>query len=123
MKGTKLDAGKAPLHLIPPDVLVEEARVMGFGEGKYGTYNWLGGMAWSRLVGATLRHVLAWHSGEDYDPETGLSHLAHARCCLGMLMGYQAHCLGLDDRFSAAIKRVQDAEDTKKDDVKKDSVQ
>lgn len=117
MKGVKADAGKAPIHLIPPGVLIEEARVMGFGETKYGSYNWLCGMAWSRLVGAAMRHLLAWHAGEDVDQETGLSHLAHGRCCLGMLMGYQAHGLGLDDRFSAAIKRVQEAEDTKKDDV------
>ena len=72
---------------------------MAFGAKKYGVYNWLDGMEWSRLVGAVMRHVLAWHGGEDLDPETGASHLAHARCCLAMLMGYQELSIGEDDRY------------------------
>ena len=111
MAGKKFDSGKVPMHLLAPDVLMEEAEVMGFGEAKYGAWNWLEGMHWSRLVGAAMRHLLAWHSGESKDPETGFSHLAHCRCCLGMLMGYEKHGLGTDDRFSAALRRVLDGVD------------
>jgi hypothetical protein len=113
--GKKYDSGKPAMHLIPPVALEGEAMAMGFGEAKYGSYNWLGGMAWSRLVAACMRHLMAWHSGESVDSETGLSHLAHARCCLGMLMGYEAYGLGEDDRFGtkllSAVQRVKDGKD------------
>jgi len=101
--GKKFDDGKPAIHLIPPVAIEGEAMAMGFGEKKYGSYNWLGGMAWSRLVAAAMRHLLAWHGGESSDPETGLSHLAHCRCCLGMLMGYESYGLGDDDRFGTRL--------------------
>ena len=105
--GKKFDQDKPAMHLIPPVALTEEAKAMGFGEKKYGTYNYLGGMRWSRLVGAALRHITAWHSGEDLDPETSLNHLAHARCCLAILLAYQIHGLGEDDRFGNAMEKIK----------------
>jgi hypothetical protein len=59
---------------------------MAFGATKYSKNNWRNGIAYSRLIDAALRHILAYSSGEDFDLETGLSHAAHARCCLGMLL-------------------------------------
>lgn len=126
MSGKKYDSEKPAMHLIPPVALEGEARAMGFGERKYGSYNWLGGMAWSRLVAACMRHVQSWHAGESHDPETGLSHLAHARCCLGMLMGYEAYGLGEDDRFGtrlAAVKCVNDAKQANKEAVEQGGVE
>lgn len=96
--GVKYDEGKAPLSLIPTCALVAEARVMGFGAKKYGRFNYRGGMDWSRLIDASLRHITAFSDGEDNDPESGLSHLAHARSCLGMLLDYVENNLGTDDR-------------------------
>lgn len=102
--GTKHDEGKAPLSLIPRVATELEARVMGFGKAKYGAYNYTLGFEASRLIDACLRHVYAFNGGEDLDPESGISHLAHARCCLGMLM----HCIELgtitDDRFKGKTK-------------------
>lgn len=59
---------------------------MAFGADKYGRNNWRKGLHYSRLIDAAMRHILAFADGEDSDPETGLSHAAHARCCLGMLL-------------------------------------
>jgi hypothetical protein len=84
--GTKHDSGKPPISLIPRVAIEQEALVMGFGAEKYGKGNWSNGLSYSRLIDACLRHTLAFADGEDNDPETGLSHLAHARCCLGMLL-------------------------------------
>lgn len=95
----KFDHGKAPLGLISRTAQIEEARVLAFGAEKYARHNWRKGMEWSRLVDAALRHLTAWNEGEDVDPETGISHLAHARCDLGFLIEYQAKQLGTDDRF------------------------
>ena len=52
-----------------------------------------------RYFAAMCRHVFAWWGGEDADPETGYSHLAHAGCCLLFLMEYQRNGWGTDDRF------------------------
>lgn len=97
--GKKLDEGKPPLSLISRTALEEEAKVMAYGVKKYGTHQWRGGMDFSRLVDAALRHVYAFADGEDKDKETGLSHLAHARCCLAFLLEFEGLKIGTDDRF------------------------
>lgn len=86
MSGKKFDSGKPDLSLIPLSALIEEAKGFMLGERKYGRYNYSEGMEASRLVGAALRHILAWQQGENQDPESGASHLGHARCCLAMLL-------------------------------------
>lgn len=62
-----------------------------------GRSNWRKGMRWSRLADAALRHLLKWASGSRVDEETGLSHLAHAMCCLMFLLNYEQTGLGEDD--------------------------
>lgn len=98
-EGTKHDSGKPPLSLIPYSALKTEAAVMLFGAQKYDPWNWKKGMKWSRLLDAALRHVNQYAAGEDKDPESGIIHLAHARCCLAFLIDYAEHGLGTDDRF------------------------
>ncbi len=99
MEGVKHDSGKPPMALLSGSALLEIARVLDFGQGKYNTWNWKGGMAWSRVAGAVLRHIFAWLGGQDKDPETGLSHLAHAACGLMFLLDFEVNNLGSDDRF------------------------
>jgi hypothetical protein len=94
----KADAGKLPMHLIAPELPEEVAAVLGFGAAKYGERNWERGMAWSRAYAALQRHMWAWWGGEDRDPETGMSHLAHAGCCLMFLLAYERRGHGADDR-------------------------
>jgi hypothetical protein len=96
--GVKHDQGKVRLDLIPPELLFAVGEVLTFGAGKYGPRNWELGMDWSRPYAAMLRHMLAWWSGEDNDPETGKSHLWHAGCCLAFLIAYEQRGIGRDDR-------------------------
>ncbi len=96
---TKHDQEKIPLELLSPIALDMIAEVMAFGAKKYAAHNWRRGMSWSRLLGASLRHILAYLGGEDKDPESGLSHLAHAGCCIMFLLEYIAKGLGKDDRY------------------------
>jgi hypothetical protein len=98
-EGLKYDTGKIPLELLPPEALTEIAKVLAFGAQKYGRHNWRKGMAWFRLIGAILRHLFAWMRGEDKDPESGLSHLAHAGCDILFLMAYEIKGIGTDDRY------------------------
>src|SRR5262245_16333735 len=97
--GVKLDAGKPPLQLLPEMALEEVAKVLDYGARKYSVDNWRRGMQWRRLIGASLRHIFAFSRGEDLDPETGLSHLAHASCMVLFLLEFQLSGAGTDDRW------------------------
>lgn len=93
-------AGKTRFDLIPFAAIGEIADVLAYGAKKYSANNWCRGTEWGRYFSALCRHIFAWWRGEDRDPETGLSHLAHAGCCLLFLMEYQRNAWGTDDRFS-----------------------
>lgn len=105
MSSRKDDKGKPPLSLIPLSALQAEARVMAHGKAKYGAHNWReGGLEWSRVIDAALRHIYAFASGYDLDdgPDgSGELHLANARCCLAFLIEYHEQGLGTDDRYKA----------------------
>lgn len=104
MSGVKHDVGKVRLELLSVDALNEVAKVMGFGAKKYGESQWRGGFAWTRLYGAALRHITSHMNGEDLDPESGISHLAHAGCCLMFLIEHEVRGLGTDDRYKHVKK-------------------
>lgn len=106
--GVKYDAGKPRMELLPFEALEAVARVMAFGAVKYGDHNWRGGMAWTRLLGAALRHLGAWARGEKADPESGESHLAHAACCILFLLTYEIAKLGADDRHSTPAPLIEE---------------
>lgn len=93
-KGSKL----ARFDLIPWDILYEDAELYGKGCAKYAARNWEGGYAWSLSIAALGRHLSQWLSGEDYDEETGLSHLIAVRWHAGALRWFQKHGKGTDDR-------------------------
>lgn len=97
-EGVKYDADKPRYDLIPPELLEETAIVLTYGAVKYSERNWEKGMAWHRPFGALMRHMWAWWRGENVDPETGFSHLAHAACCIAFLIAYERRRIGADDR-------------------------
>lgn len=94
----KFDEGKPRFGLIPPAALLEIARVFTHGAEKYGAGNYLKGADWSRYYDAAQRHLNAWARREDNDPETGISHLAHAASCLLILRALQLLERGSDNR-------------------------
>jgi len=96
--GVKYDSEKLPVHLIPPEIIHALGEILRFGATKYEPRNWEKGMAWSRCWSACERHMWAWWGGEDNDPETGMSHLWHAACCIAFLVAYEQRNLGQDDR-------------------------
>lgn len=97
-EGVKHDQEKPDLSLLPIEFLSEVSRAMMHGEKKYGRYNYTGGLAWSRVIAAGLRHLYAFAGGEDLDPESGVSHLGHAGACVLMLLVYYKRNLGTDNR-------------------------
>lgn len=99
MEGIKYDEDKPRMDLIPSEALLEIAKVMGFGAEKYGDHNWRNGMNWSRIYAAAQRHMAKWNSGDTYDEETKLNHLAHACVNMIFLLYYTEKGVGNDDRY------------------------
>jgi hypothetical protein len=89
-EGMKFDAGKLDYTLVPWDGLEEIVKVLEFGAKKYARENWrFVKFGETRYMAAAFRHLIAYQNNEDVDPETGLSHLAHAGCCLLFLLALE----------------------------------
>jgi hypothetical protein len=88
IKGVKYDNGKPRWSLLPWKETEEIVKVLTHGAIKYPEKdNWKKVTPLrERYYDALLRHVTAWWHGEKEDPETRLSHLAHAGCCILFLM-------------------------------------
>ena len=95
----KFDNNKLPLHLLSTEAMNQTAAVLAFGAEKYAAHNWRKGFVWSRPLSAAMRHITAFNAGEDKDPESGLSHLAHAACCIMFLLEFEKTRKELDDRY------------------------
>ena len=82
-EGIKYDSEKPKMNLLPPKAIVEVSKVLTFGAAKYDAENWrkLDDLQ-NRYTAGALRHIFSHMDGEELDPETNLSHLAHAMCCL-----------------------------------------
>ena len=98
LEGVKFDQDKPRPELIAPELIDALSLVLTYGAKKYADRNWEKGMSWSRPFGALMRHMWAWWKGENKDPETGFSHLAHAACCLMFLITYETRKHTFDDR-------------------------
>jgi hypothetical protein len=95
----KNDQEKHRISLFPPQAMMEILSVLEHGAQKYGDHNWAKGMNQTRMSDACFRHLNAWQSGEDLDPESGLHHIAHAICSLVFLLHYNQTKTGIDNRF------------------------
>jgi len=98
----RYDAGKPRFELIPPDALVEVAKVYTMGAEKYDVDNWVKGMSWRRVVGSMLRHTMSWLGGEDVDKESGVAHMAHVAWGALTLISYGKRGVGADDRVKVS---------------------
>jgi hypothetical protein len=85
MKFIKHDDGKPRPSLWPLLALGGFTAVLEYGARKYAPENWRRCKDTVRYYDAALRHLLAWKSGERNDPESGLSHIDHALCCLAFI--------------------------------------
>ena len=82
-EGRKFDSEKPMLYLLPSRSINEVGKVLTYGAQKYDPENWRKvDDLQNRYTSAALRHIFAHMEGEEDDKETGLSHLAHAMCCL-----------------------------------------
>lgn len=101
--GVKFDGEKPRMDLLDRYAMEQLAAVLTFGAKKYTSHNWRKGLQYSRLVAASMRHIQAFNDGEDNDPESGMSHVAHAMCCLMFLLGTIKHRPDMDDRWPTTL--------------------
>lgn len=85
----KADNGKPRPDLTPTALLIEMGHVMAHGAEKYGADNWQKCEDPRRYEAAAMRHLLAFLSGEEIDPDSGRNHLAHCACSLAMRFGLE----------------------------------
>lgn len=104
--GLKLDQDKFKFSLLPWEPLMDVVRVMMFGEKKYAAHNWKKGIAVTRLIDAGMRHRTAFLLGDDNDPESGISHLAHSVCCDLFALWMIKFRPDMDDRYQAPEQTV-----------------
>jgi hypothetical protein len=91
--GAKHDEGKLKFSLLTRGLanqLKSVAKILTFGAKKYKADSWkCVPNAEQRYEDAMDRHLNAWKSGEDLDPESGLSHLSHIACNCLFLMWFE----------------------------------
>ncbi len=104
----KFDGDKLPVNLLSSEALLQTAAVLKFGADKYHAHNWRDGFAWSRPLAAAMRHIMAYNDGEDKDPESGLSHLEHAACCIMFLLEFEKTHPELDDRYKVDVHKTKE---------------
>jgi len=97
--GLKYDSDKPQMQLLSSIAIAELSKVLTFGAHKYAAHNWRNGISSTRLLGAALRHIFAYLGGQTNDPETGLSHIAHAMCCCMFILELNITIPGTDDRY------------------------
>jgi hypothetical protein len=102
---TALGEAKPKISSTPTIGIREMGKVFELGARKYGRYNWrLHNVSATVYYDAAWRHLSAWFDGENADPESGVSHLAHVMACMTILLDAEAHQTMNDNRLNAEEK-------------------
>lgn len=69
------------------------------GAAKYGPFNWReNDVSAGVYYSAARRHLTRWFTGQRFDPETKIHHLAYAMACCAILIDAEANGCLVDDR-------------------------
>jgi hypothetical protein len=105
---------KPRLDLLEHSADIEIAAALLTGAAKYGVGNYRNVPIAARVYGAAIkRHVGAWLEGQELDPESGLSHLAHIGANVHVLFGALDAGTLQDDRGPAERSEDQEARPSK----------
>lgn len=99
----KFDSGKLRYSLIPPEATKALASVLTYGAKKYKPNNWKQANDIERYVDALYRHLELWRGGQEFDEESGLSHLSHALTNIAFLIHFEEHKVRVDNRSGPNI--------------------
>lgn len=113
----RFDYGKLRWELLPDDAIEKIVEVYSHGSLKYEDDNWRKGMKWNRVIGSMKRHIKAFTTGEDIDPDSGCLHIAMVAWNAITLLWYQLEGIDGDNRvktckdFELMIKKPEDIEE------------
>lgn len=79
-KAQRFNKDKPQWSLVDFESFEPMIKVLEFGAKKYAPFNWQKGFDQRILMESLLRHAFAYLSGEEEDPESGLSHIGHIQC-------------------------------------------
>lgn len=107
--GMKFDDGKIDMRLLTRDLakpLFLVSTVLTYGKIKYEESGWKS-VQKERYESALDRHLTAWRTGEQQDPETGIHHLAHVACNVLFLLWHEVKDTDLSElaKFNQPPKR------------------
>ena len=103
-QGLRFNEGKVRMDLMPTNAIKKVAEVFTVGSLKYAPRNWEKGMNWTTVIASLERHIAKFKSGEDFDEETGLLHMAHAATNALFLLEYYSIYPQGDDRPNRYLK-------------------
>lgn len=108
--GQRYNAGKPHFTLLfdARHAMIDATKVLEFGMRKYARGNWLKGLPWTEIEDSLLRHLSAFHAGEDTDPESGLPHTAHV-LVNALFLAEMFHRKNLDDRSTKPAEPITPA--------------
>ena len=100
------NTGKAPMSMVleANHAMTGAAQVMAFGAKKYARGNWHKGLPHTEVADCLIRHLSAYLSGEDLDPESGLPHIDHVTCNAVFLAQLVRTHPEMDDRSEELTK-------------------
>lgn len=73
----RYNTGKRQWSLVDFKSLESMVEVLEFGAEKYEKWNWTKGMPVTQVSESLLRHMFAFLSGQDKDPDSDCDHLGH----------------------------------------------
>lgn len=96
---TQFGAVKPGIYYVPPMPLYEYGLAHMQGALKYGHYNWRDDpVSISTYADACKRHIDLYLEGQKNASDTDIHNLAHAMCCLSIIMDAEHHGTLIDDR-------------------------
>lgn len=106
-KSKRNNKGKIQTNEIDPAFILGMGEVLTKSREFYDRANWTNDTPFSVPWDCALRHMMKFHSGLDYDEQTGSHHLLHAAVNLMFLHYYYNNQNHMDDRIFKKDKHVK----------------
>lgn len=78
--GNRFNQGKLQWHLVDFKALEPMVEVLMYGAVKYLPDQWKNGLSLKDTRDSMVRHIVALASGEEFDQESGKTHIGHLLC-------------------------------------------
>lgn len=108
MQADRFNSGKPKYSLMDLKLMLPMIEVLEYGTNKYKRDNWRKGLPVTEICDSLMRHLAAFLDGENFDVESGKSHIGHMMCNLMFLqhvMSDPEMRSKFDDRFQILVEK------------------